>query len=273
MKKLCFLFLTLLALLAVSSCATTRYVSGGEVYGTEYVAYDDYYTVMAYDGNLLLNRYSPARIVSLNGYVGGYTSVVLDVGGLIVTVSGPTILVCPVGYPNDIYWLRGRYYYRWHENLGVFTRIRPPRGHMGPPPHSHGPGPGHHEPRPEGRPPQHGQPNAGPGHNQPGHSHPAPRSGEMNPNRRPNNNQPNARPQSNQPSARPNTQSSQPRSSQPNVRRSTPQSSPSTRPTPQASPRSSAGSGASRGGSSSAARSGSSSSRSGSSGSRSGGRR
>ena len=123
MKKLCLLFLTLLVLLGVSSCATTRYVSEGEVYETGYVAYDEYYTIMVYDGNLLLNRYSPARIVSLDGYVGSYTRVVLDVGGLIVTVTGPTILLYPIGYPNNIYMLRGRSYYRWHDNLGIFMYI------------------------------------------------------------------------------------------------------------------------------------------------------
>ena len=243
MKKLCFLFLTLLVLLAVSSCATTRYISQDEVYGAEYVPYDSYYTIMVYDGNLLLNRYSPARIVSLEGYVGTYTSVVLDVGGLIVTVTGPTILLYPIGYPNNIYMLRGRSYYRWHDNLGLFTRSRPPRGHMAPPP-----GPGRHEPRPGDRPPQHKQPNPGPGHNQPGHQS-GPKAGEPNPRR-----VPNASPQNTRPNQTP--QRTEPRSTQPNVRRNTQPSTSSARPSTQAAPRGSSGGGATRSGSSGARSSG-----------------
>lgn len=230
MKK--FNLLLIMLVFLVTACGSARYVNYDSGYGVETVSYSSsYYTVMVYEGGVLMESYSPARIISRDGLIGGYTRVTLDVGGTIITISGPTILLYPVGYPDSLYLLYGTSYYRWHDRWNRFIISprppRPPRGHRPPPPprESRRNEP---KPRPNDR-PQQGQPNVRPG-GQPSNQ-PAPR---------PNNNQPNQRPKDNQPTVRRNN-------SQPNTRPSAQPSSPTvTRPSTQSTPRSNSSGGGAR---------------------------
>ena len=228
-----FYLLLIMLVFLVTSCSATRYINYDDGYGTTSVSYSssNYYTVMVYEGSVLMESYSPARIISRDGLVGGYTRVTLDVGGTLVTVMGSTILLYPVGYPDTLYLLYGTSYYRWHDRWNHFILSprppRPPRGHQPPPPPRE---PRRNEPRPQPNDrPQQGQPNVRP-QGQP-NAQPAPRPNNNQPNTRPNNNsQPNPRQNNNQPSARPNNQSG------PTV----------TRPSTQSAPRGNSGGGGSR---------------------------
>lgn len=131
--------IAILTILLLTGCAVNTYSTVTDN--------PNYYTVMIYEGDVLVESYSPCRIIARNGLTAEHrTIVVLDVNGTVITVMGSTILLYPVGYPNNIYMLYNRSFYRWNDRYNHFIyRYRAPRPPRRPEP------PRNHEPRPQPR--------------------------------------------------------------------------------------------------------------------------
>lgn len=118
--------IAILTILLLTGCAVNTY--------STITDNPNYYTVMVYEGDVLVESYSPCRIIARNGLTAGYrTSVVLDIQGAVITVIGSTILLYPIGYPDRIYMLYNRSFYRWNDRFNHFiyrpSPPRPPRRH------------------------------------------------------------------------------------------------------------------------------------------------